>query len=390
MENKSVKKSELFIPFPAENKLLPQAPPNHIHKTLAVSYCCVLLLLSILSLNLTASAQSALPLGGVSGITPLSSCPAGYFSGASCFEATVSCPNTLDIQVTYGLTNPDGVPRGTIAFFNGAGGTQPYGGASRGRNYSEVYLQAGYQVVQSAWQTDWEDTGISGGKDVKTAACRPAALLNFFHQTLYEGDGGMCAQGASAGSAAVAYSLAWYGSSNYLDKVELLSGPVLSDIDQGCMVPNAPPVTVCPAGQFGCEGEPWVDKPQYVQGAQIAVGQWSGLACQNGSQTSTGANASWKAMSIAGGAGGSRFSYPKTAMAGWLCSNGVNNSAAEGEIFYQHFSTRAQTAEYSLNRVDGCSGSEGVEAGITASGRNGFVAISSDMTDPVEGCIKRH
>jgi hypothetical protein len=42
----------------------------------------------------------------------------------------------------------------------------------------------------------------------------------------------MCALGDSAGSAAIAYSLAYYGAGSYLDNVELLSGPVLSDIEQ--------------------------------------------------------------------------------------------------------------------------------------------------------------
>ena len=364
---------------------------NRIKKGLAVFSCAVLFLLLNFSLNLgTASAQSPLPLGAVSGITQLPSCPTGYFPRASCFAAMVSCPNTLDILVTYGLTNPGGVPRGMIALFNGGGGTQPYGGASLGGNYSDTYLQAGYQIVQSAWQTDWEDTGITGARNVKTAACRPATLLNFFHQTLYQGDGGMCAQGASGGSAAVAYSLSWYGSSNFLDKVELLSGPVFGDIDKGCAVPNAPPVTVCPTGQFGCEGAPWVDKPQYVLGAQIGVGRWTGHSCQQGLPTPPATNTSWKAMSIVDGVNGPSFVYPQTAMAGWLCSNAVNNSAAQGQIFYRQFTNRAQTAEYSLTRIDGCSGAEGVDTGTTPLGQNGFVAISSDMTNPVAGCIKRH
>jgi len=225
---------------------------------------------------------------------------------------------------------------------------------------------------------------------VKTAACRPATLLNFFHQNFYDGNGGMCAQGASAGSAAVAYSLTWYGASDYLDKVELLSGPVLSDISVGCSVPKVGALTVCSTGQFGCEGAPWADKPQYVQGAQIAVGEWTGHTCQATTQTSAATNASWKAMSIVDGTLQANFFYAQTALAGWLCSNGVNNSAAEGQIFYQQFSSRAQTAEYSVTRVDGCGGSEGLEVGTTAAGKNGFVAISSDMTDPVAGCIKRH
>ncbi len=62
----------------------------------------------------------------------------------------------------------------------------------------------------------------------------------------------MCAQGDSAGSAAVVYSMTYYGAASYLYNVELISGPVLSDIKQGCQEP-APndPVTVCPAGQNG-------------------------------------------------------------------------------------------------------------------------------------------
>ena len=356
----------------------------------AVACCVVLFLLLNVSKPAQAQGRAPLPLGDVTGVNELPTCPSGYYPGAACFEATVSCPNALDIPLTYGLVNPTGVPRGMIVFFNGSGGTAPYGGTNRGRSYAETYLQAGYQVVQFAWETDWEDTGITGGRSVKTAACRPATLLNYFHQSLYHGDGGMCAQGASAGSAAVAYSLSWYGATNYIDKVDLLSGPVLSDIEQGCVVPKAPPVIVCPTGQLGCQGAEWTDKPQYVQGAEVSVGQWTGRTCQPSGQTPLASNTSWKAMSIVDGTHNASFAYPQTAMAGWLCSNGLNNSAGEGQIFYQQFTTPAQTAAFSLTRIDGCGGSEGLEVGTTPQGENGFTAISSDMIDAVAGCIKRH
>ena len=58
----------------------------------------------------------------------------------------------------------------------------------------------------------------------------------------------MCAQGFSAGSGALGYALAWYGAATsaeyHLDKVALLSGPVFSDIEQGCEDPIPPPQTV--------------------------------------------------------------------------------------------------------------------------------------------------
>jgi hypothetical protein len=359
-------------------------------KNLAVFGCAVLFLLLNVPTPARAQAQAPLPLGDVTGVNELPTCPQGYYAGALCYEATVSCPNALDIPVTYGLVNATGVPRGMVVFFNGSGGITPYGGTNRGRSYAETYLQAGYQIVQLAWETDWEDTGIAGGRSVKTAACRPATLLNYFHQTLYQGDGGMCAQGASAGSAGLAYTLAWYGGASYLDKVELLSGPVLSDIEQGCATPKTPATMVCPNGQQGCNGEEWQDKPQYVQGAQNAVTGWTGQSCQPKTQTAPTVNSAWKAMSIVDGTRNATFDYPQTAMAAWLCSNSVNNSAAEGQIFYQQFTTPTQTAAFSVTRIDNCGGSEGVEAGTTPQGENGFIAISSDMIDPVAGCLKRH
>jgi hypothetical protein len=301
----------------------------------------------------------------------------------------VSCPSTVDLQVTYGYANPSGTPLGTIVEFSGAGGIAPYGNGTGTGSYNSTYLQAGYQIVQTSWASDWEDTGITGGKDIKSAACRPATLLNYLDQNLYAGNGGMCAQAVSAGSAAVAYGMAWYGSANLLDKVELISGPVLSDVEQGCAIPDTPAVTVCPTGQFGCIGSPWKDRPQYVFGDVKLVTRWSGHVCQK-TRTNSHVDATWKAMSIVDGTTGPSFLYPQSAIGAWVCSNALNNSAAQGEIFFQNLTGPAQVSSLSVTRIDGCAGPEGVEAGRTPSKQNGFVAITTDMTDPVVGCIKRH
>lgn len=347
-------------------------------------------LLSLLFVG-TALAQSGqLPLGTVS-VTPMLSCPTGYYPGAKCFQAVVNCPDTATIQATYGYVNPSGKPRGTIVFFNGKGGTQTYGGGgTNGTSYGAKYLQDGYRIVQTAWATDWENTGIANMLSVKTAACRPATLLNYLFKNVYDEHGGMCAQGASAGAGALGYALAWYGSGDYLDKVELLSGPVFGDIEQGCTEPDAPMVTVCPAHQFGCVGASWRDNPVYVTGTLDTVAGWTGLQCQQGRTTSIKSNDAWKSMSIVDGTLDPVFSYPQTAVAGWLCSNGQNNSAAEGQYFYQNIKSAGQLPSYSVTRVDGCAGAEGIDGGTTPSGENGFVAVTRDMADSVAGCIKRH
>lgn len=343
----------------------------------------------VMTAGMLQAQHAALPLGTIdpSSINRLQSCPSGYYSGMTCFTGKVqSCENADDLGFTYGVENPQGEIAGTIVFLDGGGGTAPYGDSS----YAEAYLQQGYQIIYLVWDTDWEYTGAGTGNSIKNAACRPATFLQYASQNLYL-RGGMCAQGDSAGSGAVAYSLAWYGASSYLDNVELLSGPVFGDIEQGCMVPNAAAVEVCADGQYGCVGPQWSDSPAYIDGDQAAVGNWSGLlACNAGQKTSDSENVTWKQMSIVDGTSNPSFDYPSTGMAGWLCSDEdsiQNNSAAQGEFFYQQFTSPSQTAQYSVTRVNHCDGPEGVTEGQTPNGESGFDAISNDM---LGACFERH
>jgi len=66
-------------------------------------------LLTLIALALTgfitappAQAQRApLPLGTVTNVSRLSSCPAGFFAGMTCFQARMSCLKTAEIGFTY-------------------------------------------------------------------------------------------------------------------------------------------------------------------------------------------------------------------------------------------------------------------------------------------------
>ena len=103
-----------------------------------------------------------------------------------------------------------------------------------------------------------------------------------------------------------------------LDKVELLSGPIFSDIKQGCIEPAASSITVCPSGQFGCvlgTQQPWSVPPAYVYGSEVGVRTWSGddtCAWVPGGTASADSNADWKEMSIVDGTTNPTFTYPKT------------------------------------------------------------------------------
>lgn len=358
-------------------------------KNVSLAALALVFLSIILSPGLAHAQAAQLRIGQVNPPVNPAKCPTGFDSGTACFQGTVSCPGTADIGFTYGVVNPGGT-QGTVVFFNGQDGTSP--GFSK---YIPAYTppMRDFQTVQVVWASAWEDTGKGKGVDVKTAACRPATLLDWFlHQKNVYAGGGMCAQGASAGSAAIAYSLAEYGAYQYLNHVVLESGPVLSDISVGCD-PDSGSVTVCPGNQCltGQEGS-WSDSPLYVDGAEGPVSTWTGAsgvnACVTGTRISNGQMSAWKAMSIVDGLTGSQadstFAYPNTSISGWLCSKPThctdlrcqNNSAAQGQLFYSNVTTPA-----SVYRVNGCMGTEGVEAGTVPQLNNeaGQQAIITDM-----------
>jgi hypothetical protein len=157
-------------------------------------------------------------------------------------SAPGSPAKSAEIGFTYGTKDPTGVAKGTIVLLEGETGKS----ASGGSVYAGKYLDEGFRIVDLAWGSAWEVTGVATSS-IKTAARRPATFLNYVSKNL-NSDGSMCAQGDSTGSGAVAYSLAWYEAGDFLDKVELLSGPVCGNIEQGRIVPKAPVSTICPEG----------------------------------------------------------------------------------------------------------------------------------------------
>lgn len=339
----------------------------------------------VLSVAVTILRAQPLPPGSVSAPANVT-CPSGFYAGMTCKVATVSCPATDDIQVTFGVKTPNNL-KGTIVLLSGSGGTQPFGQAGNSF-YVDEYYRAKFRVVQVAWASDWEQATASGAQSIKAAACRPSTLIRYIYDSIHGGiaaSGGMCAHGQSGGSGALAYALAWYDAGNYLDKALLTSGPVFGDIEQGCKVPNSSQIAVCPAGQFGCIGASWSASPVYIHGDGMA--SWTGDAsCNSGADTSAESNAAWKAQSIVDGTSGPSFSYPQTALSAYLCAN-TAPASAQGQYFYQQFTGSSQAAAYSVNRVNGCTQNENIWTGTIAGGASAYTTSVNGM---VQGCIKRH
>jgi hypothetical protein len=337
--------------------------------------------------------------------------PVGNIYNVTCQAATISCPNTDNWGVTLGYLDPAGkVPntsqtRGTIIFFTGDGGGVSQLPGTLG--YADAYFKAGYEIVQVAWSGDWEYSYSSFGSgrvaNIQNAACRPAVILNHVYNQVFKNlphpasNAGYCSHGASAGSAQIAYSLAYYGAGSLLDNVELISGPVFSDIKQGCEVPAPSNVTICGGGQYGCKlgsGGSWSLSPSYV-GVQGMVGQWTNdNSCRGQQNTSGASNAAWLAQSIVdqstGGSGQPpvpTFTYSSTAMSAWLCrtvvNNMTNNSSPQGQIFYAQIGAGNSPPSYAVYAVDTCPDAEnvggGTVPGFAISGLQGSRAVVDDM-----------
>jgi hypothetical protein len=300
----------------------------------------VVVLLTFSVLGARAEAQSGLGTVTSDGLH-VGGCPMyggnNFFSLMTCYDGhETSCPNTAEatppatFTFIYGVATPT-APIGTIVFLSGGKGTTPSLDAGTEETFAGDYYYQHYQVVQIAWHSDWEDNGLAAAaKSIGSAACRPASFLSWVYNNLYlpiqanKAQAGMCAQGNSAGSGALAYTLAWYGggsgtNGNLLDKVTLLNGPVFSDIEKGCGVYEyIPSVTVCPSGQFGCNPanvpSSWSLRPVYSDAAP-GMQTWTGdSTCAGSNYTSTQSNENWKDMSIVDDGVNGQFSYPKTKM----------------------------------------------------------------------------
>lgn len=363
-------------------------------------------------------------------------CSSDFFSDttvpAVCQSANVAgCPNVSNLNFTYSYDIPSGTIKGTIVFISGGSGTVDAGDA----NSAGYYFSQGYKVIQVEWADDWELATIpaqfTGNNSTTTytaniqlAACRNATLLNFIfntnNSTLYSG-GGRCAEGSSAGSAAIAYALTFYGAGNYLDAVELKSGPPLGDIEQGCEVPAAPNLLVCPTGQFGCQlggSSPWQLSPQYT-GAKSGVQNWTGdPTCAAGATTSSASNSAWLKQSIVNdGTNNPVYSYPNTSMSAWLCQSvdqsptactggfpgdggqgGTpqdscpNNSTSQAEIYYAKLTsdpTNLPKAPYNIYAVANCDGPEGVTSlNSQVQALNNLDGLDAIQQDMLQRCVR--
>jgi hypothetical protein len=363
-----------------------------------------------------AHAQTTIPTGSIFVEDPVS-CPSDFYSGMTCFGATIDCTNVNsnidDINVTVGYVTQATTLKGTIVFFTGGTGTASDFGPTN--SFADDYVGS-YMIVYVEWASAWEKaSSTASDENILYAACRPATLLKWINGSAGpHPSGAMCAQGSSAGSAAIAYSMSWYGADSYLTNVELLAGPVLTEINEGCMYSPAPPdVTMC-NGQSWCQSSytsigGWTTSAGYTSDKLSDISSWTGVSDCEASTITTSELNRLQQMSIVGGVYGTvtgKYSFG-TKRHGWVCAGPAsnyfdgttdcpgfsddcpNNSSPQGWYWYDQESD----TNMALTGTNACKGSgtgsalysteaEGVENGLdpiqtTTSERT---VIESDMS----------
>jgi hypothetical protein len=161
---------------------------------------------------------------------------AAQFPSAVCGKYRVSCPN-VDDMAYFTLEVPAvGAEKGRVVSMSGHRGT-----SFHVENMAE-YAHAGLRTVAVSYEMDTDHDGWLCARDdcpdylhadepgVKDAACRPATIVHHYRQ---DGEA-LCAQGHSTGTAALAYTLAWYGGEDWLDYVQLTAFMPAARMDYGC------------------------------------------------------------------------------------------------------------------------------------------------------------
>ncbi|MEA2691826.1 MAG: hypothetical protein QOJ16_1213 [Acidobacteriota bacterium] len=355
---------------------------------------------TLLALSLAAiPAKAALPAGTVielGGIT----CPTGTPNptppvppggSVTCGRITVTgCTGAPDLSATVWIvTLGSGTAlKGTVFLHSGGGGTSNFtSGGSAHRTLETNYEAAGFQLLDIAWDSDWEQTSTPSILD---GACRPASVARWAFSSPHVHGGrrdiGFCGQGQSGGSAVMGYLLAEYGLEDTFDYAMFSAGPVFARVDCGCdtAAPGCALTQLCP------------ELPLATMQAHLgyaAGGQQAWLDSLTGTSTcgqNTGSNPGdpiWKADSVVT-APGADLVYLKTGMSAWYCVDPatLNTSSPEGSYFV-HAVSQLQPGHRPdvFCTATGCTG-EGVYNGTI-----GGVPVTTLMAQRMTAsCIPRH
>jgi hypothetical protein len=208
--------------------------------------------------------QQTDPLGTVSGLKTMSSCPAdsaGNLADGTCYSINVSCDGVADLT-TYLKVNLAADPIGTVLFVIGGGGSGFYDNNplwTFGYETVENVFAKSFNTVQVSFGAPFDggtqpNGWLQGPGGVRRLACRFATVSDWVYNnpkminpnSSATTSAPLCATGNSGGSGAVAYAAFQYGlggkattgPAQEFAMIEPTSGPLMTRLDLGCVCNN--------------------------------------------------------------------------------------------------------------------------------------------------------
>jgi hypothetical protein len=249
---------------------------------------------------------------------------------------TVSCSGIADFTTNLKVNTPTGTPAGTVIFGTGTGGTSLYDSTwTYGSNVVQDVLNAGFttvQVVFGGLSNNSTNGWLTGPGGIRRLACRYATAAGWVYTNIHKSNTSapFCGTGNSGGSAAIAYSVAYYGLDSIFSFVESTSGPPLTRVDYGCICNGntsiGPSVSLaplsCPSGNVNITDQCY--EAGVVTLVDLAYGPTSTICSQANGSGSTANQPQFISDSIGGPAATTGFG--KTAVN--LVFGGQDNTSA--------------------------------------------------------------
>ena len=288
------------------------------------------------------------PLGTYTQAASATACgPTTSVPTSACYTFTVSgCADVAPMTGRLKVSDPVGVPKGTVVLGAGGGGGAFYeiafGNASATNQLLVPLVANGYRVVQRAWNGSGWTTGPSTG--FSALACRYATMMQGIYDHVHTG-GALCVTGNSGGASEIGYALAHYGLGRLIDLAVPTSGPPMGRIDHGCLATNdtawigTPPAGgECQSLLSGCGYTSC-----YYAGMLPAFMDQAYAAGTTACQTHDPAwAATWLADSVV--APGRLFTYPETDVRFLFGATDCSESVAFGRLFYNAITTTKSQA----------------------------------------------
>lgn len=302
--------------------------------------------------------------GTISDQSTLDKCPSGTATGATCYSATESCPNTDNITVDFAVAGTG--HKWMFVYYSGDPISRPDFAAARDNTANQLVIDGGQSV--QIWFPGASNPLIASPSNIYPdnvlyAACRFDTATKYAYTTWRTAGEPFGIRGHSEGSGAGVLPLLLYNAGSYVDMFVGTATTPVANFLQACTTETTINMGCDPAGANNCHGQdatPTCDVPPGgvdsfgvaggIFAATPSYNEWCGTTtCGDSSAWPPGDLTSWT-NSSANLSNISVYSFPQTNVAIWNCCP-YNETCGNGQDIVAKM--LQQAVGYTLNAAGG-------------------------------------